>query len=158
MPRARRWGPEERGEEDGDRGGAGWWKAFQKAIHTSPFKLGKINLLMRTYITSLVTSNFQFKGNKHLSPSWAYTVVLNFYQHFHLNLFTWGVLYNTDCWASLIQQVWEWLVQVCIFNRCPSGASAVDPGTTLCEPLVYMPDRDWLALPLSELPWCKNIH
>lgn len=45
---------------------------------------------MRTYITSLVTSNFQFKGNKHPSPSWAYIVVLNFYQHFHLNLFTWG--------------------------------------------------------------------
>lgn len=47
---------------------------------------------MRTYITSLVTSNFQFKGNKHPSPSWAYTVVLNFYQHVHMNLFTWGLL------------------------------------------------------------------
>lgn len=72
--------------------GRGGGKHFKKQYITSSFILRKINLLMRTYITSLVTSNFQFKGNKHPSPSWAYTVVLNFYQHVHMNLFTWGLL------------------------------------------------------------------
>lgn len=71
--------------------------------------LRKINLLMTTYITSLVTSNFQLKDNKHLSPSWAYTVVLNFYQHVHLNLFTWK-LWTTQtagpCWFSRSGNGW----------------------------------------------------